>query len=65
METTTMEIVEFPQRQIVTADCRLSNNGWDEAFPKQQIAEHMRPNLGELCLVSGPQNTYIGRELQN
>jgi hypothetical protein len=25
METTTMEIVEFPQRQIVTTKCRLSN----------------------------------------
>jgi nuclear transport factor 2 (NTF2) superfamily protein len=41
METTTMEIAEFPQQQIVTTDCRLSNNGWDETFSKQRIAEHV------------------------
>jgi hypothetical protein len=64
METPTIEIVEFPQRQIVTTDCWLRNNGRDETFPKQQIAEHVRSKLGEWCPVSGLQNTYIGRELQ-
>jgi hypothetical protein len=43
----------------------LSNNGRDETFPKQQIAEHVSSNLGEWCLVSGPQNTYISRERQS
>jgi hypothetical protein len=35
----------------------LSNNEWDETFPKQRIAEHMRSNLGERCPVSRPQKT--------
>jgi hypothetical protein len=39
----------------------LNKNGWDETFPKQGIAEHVSSNLGEWCLVSGPQNTYINR----
>jgi hypothetical protein len=30
-------------------------------LPVQRIAEHARSNLGEWCLVSGPQNTYISR----
>jgi hypothetical protein len=58
-ETTTMEIVEFPQRQIVTMNCQLSNNGRDETFPKQRIAEHVRPNLGERCPLLSPCAPYL------
>jgi hypothetical protein len=59
METTTMEIVEFPQRQIVTTNCRLSNNGRDETFPKQRIAEHVRPNLDQRCPLLSPRAPYL------
>jgi hypothetical protein len=30
-------------------------------LPVQRIAEHARSNLGEWCLVIGPENTYISR----
>jgi hypothetical protein len=59
METTIMEIVEFPQRQIVTTNCRLSNNGRDETFPKQRIVEHVRSNLGERCPLLSQRAPYL------
>jgi hypothetical protein len=54
-----MEIVEFPQRQIVTTNYRLSNNGRDETFPKQRIAEYVRSNLGERCPLLSPRAPYL------
>jgi hypothetical protein len=38
---------------------------YSTTLPVQQTAEHARSDLSKLCLVSGPQNTYISRERQS
>jgi hypothetical protein len=56
METTTMEIVEFPLRQIVTTNCRLSNNGGDETRYRSILQRYRRnglPNTRDRTLANG------------
>jgi hypothetical protein len=51
-----MEIVEFPQRQIVTTDCRLSNNeGYGTRYSISMVTEGLLHNSELLKTVSSKQ----------